>query len=428
MRNNPFFPTSPGHKETLIKLYEDTNAILNWQKQRYQHLFNIFSSQFHTEPHALYSTPGRIEIGGNHTDHNHGRVLAAGINLDSIAAVSKIKDNTIILYSEGYKEPFIIDLSSLSPVKEETGNTQALIRGITAYLKDSGYAIGGFNASITSDVLRGSGLSSSASIEVLIGSIFNDLYNNNSITPLQIAIAGQYAENKYFGKPCGLMDQLACTMGGIVFIDFALPEKPVIEKVKYHFSSHHYQIVVVNTGGSHSDLTVDYASIPDEMKKIASLLHKDVCRNITKNDMVTTIQELREKAGDRAILRAFHFLVENERVFNQVDALKKDDLKTFLRLVTESGNSSWKWLQNTYSPSHPKDQGIPLGLALTEQFIQQTGEGACRVHGGGFAGTLLTFLPSGAVSDYSLLMQKVFGKKAVNVLTIRHTGTTRVWP
>lgn len=426
--NNQIFLTSPGHKKRLIQLYGDKADMYKRQRQRYQDLINSFSSQFHTDPDALYSTPGRIEIGGNHTDHNHGRVLAAGINLDSIAAASKNDTHTIVLYSGGYKEPFTVDLSCLSPVQEETGKTHALIRGIAARLKESGYAIGGVNASIMSDVLHGSGLSSSASIEVLIGTILNDLYNNNSISPLQIAMTGQYAENNFFGKPCGLMDQVACAVGGIVAIDFAQPENPVIEKVVYDFPAHDYQIVVVNTGGCHSDLTSDYASIPGEMKKIASLLHKDVCRNITKDDIINTIRDLRKKAGDRAILRAFHFLYENQRVPGQVNALKKNDLNGFLQLVSESGNSSWKLLQNTYAPSHPGEQGITLGLALTEQFIQRIGKGACRVHGGGFAGTMLAFLPSRAIKDYSLLMQKVFGEKAVNILTIRQTGTTRVWP
>jgi galactokinase len=327
------------------------------------------------------------------------------------------------MYSEGYSEPFIVDLSNLSMQKEEKESTSALIRGIAARFNDLKYNLGGFNAYMTSDVLPGSGLSSSASVEVLIGTIFNYLFNEGKIAPEEIAIVGQYAENNYFGKPCGLMDQMTCAVGGIITIDFKEPQHPIVNKVNFDFSSQDYSLIVVDTGGNHADLTEDYAAVPIEMKSIAKELGAQVCRDIEAGELVKQISNLREKVGDRAILRALHFLGDNERVVHQVNALEAGNFKQFLRLVNESGTSSFKWLQNIYTPKNVREQGISLALALTEKYLREIGEGACRVHGGGFAGTIQVFLPNKAIKSYKEMMTSVFGLESVLRLSIRSYGS-----
>jgi len=304
----------------------------------------------------------------------------------------------------------------------------ALIRGIAARFKDLSYNIGGFNAYCSSDVLPGSGLSSSASIEVLIGTIFNYMFNQGLISPQEIAIIGQYSENKYFGKPCGLMDQMACAVGGIISIDFKNPASPIVAKVNFDFAAHNYSLLVVDTGGSHADLTADYAEIPGEMRAVASIFDVEYCREISSDKFYSGIADLRDKVGDRAILRALHFLGDNERVVHQVDALEKKDFKTFLSLVNDSGNSSFKWLQNVYSEKNVQEQGVSLGLALTEKYLAEIKEGAARVHGGGFAGTIQVFLPIDAVEGYVNFLESVFGRDKVLVLSIRSEGTLYLNP
>lgn len=405
------------------KIYGTNEKILEFQYKRYSDLIDKHSEYYGPQEVHLFSTPGRTEIGGNHTDHNHGRVLAGSINLDSIAVVSKNNDNKITLYSDGYENPFIVDLNNLSPVKEEEGNTNSLIRGIAARVVDLGYRIGGFSGVITSDVLRGSGLSSSASIEVLIGTIFNALYNRESIPGEEIAKISQYAENVYFGKPCGLMDQMACAVGGIITIDFADSENPIVERVDFDFEATGYSLIVVDTGGNHADLTDDYASIPSEMKSVASYFGKSSCREIDYISVVKNIYDLRSKVGDRAVLRAMHFLSENERVVKQVESLKNNDFFEFLELIKESGNSSFKWLQNIYSTTNVEEQRLTLALAVTEKYLNEIGESACRVHGGGFAGTIQVFLPSNKIEEYQKQMENIFGDKCVTKLFIRKIGT-----
>jgi len=407
----------------FTEIYGKDNDILKKQFQRYEKLLNRFQDVFNKNDLHFFSTPGRIEIGGNHTDHNHGRVLASSINLDSIAVVAKTDSNIITIYSEGYLEPFVVDLGHLEKVKTEKGTTTALIRGIAARFKQLGFRISGFNAAITSDVLPGSGLSSSASIEVLIGTIFNYLFNDGNVTSQEVAIIGQYAENEYFDKPCGLMDQMTCAVGGIVTIDFKDPQKPIVKKINFDFSSEDFRLLVVNTGGNHEDLSDDYASIPKEMKSVAGHFGADVCREISWKQLTSAFQELRTKVHDRSILRAFHFLGENARVLNQVDTLEKGDFKSFLSLINDSGNSSFKWLQNIYTVQNVHEQGVSLALAVTEKYISDIQAGACRVHGGGFAGTILVFLPTSAVSDYIELMDSIFGADKVLVLDIRMMGT-----
>ncbi|MBP9873790.1 MAG: hypothetical protein KBC60_07115 [Haliscomenobacter sp.] len=392
------------------------------QRDRYARIAALFDHHFPGGGSVFFSVPGRTEIGGNHTDHNQGRVLAASINLDAIAVAAPSGDMQVTLYSEGYQEPSLVGLEDLRVLEEEKGTTAALIRGIAARFKALGYRIEGFNACVTSDVLTGSGLSSSAAIEVLIGAIFNRLFNQNALPATQIAEIGQFAENVYFGKPCGLMDQTACAVGGIITIDFADPEAAEIRKVHFDFAAQDYRLLVVNTGGNHADLTPDYAAVPAEMKAVARELGQPHLRKVTLESFLPQIPALREKTGDRAVLRALHFLEENERVVSQVAALESGHFPEFLRLVSASGKSSFQWLQNIYTPQNIREQGVTLALALSDLYISRLGEGACRVHGGGFAGTIQAFLPTRAVPAYVGLMEPVFGKGAVNVLHIRDQG------
>jgi len=408
---------------TFKKLYGDDEAVLNDQMKRYGKLIQTYQSHFQDEDLHLFSTPGRTEIGGNHTDHNHGRVLAAAVDLDSIAVASENNTDLVMIYSEGYPTAFQVNLQDLKIVDSEKETTLSLIRGVAARLKEMGFKIGGFNACISSKVLPGSGLSSSASIEVLLGSIFNALFNQNQIQEKTIALVGQFAENKYFGKPSGLMDQMTCAVGSIVTIDFKEPEDPLVEKIEFDFGAQNYNVLVVDTGGSHADLTDDYASIPIEMQSVAQHFGKKVCRNIHMNEVLKETKVLREKVGDRALLRAMHFLGDNKRVLSQVDALKIGDYTRFLNYVNDSGNSSYKWLQNIYTNKKVDEQGVSLALALSEDYIIQLGEGACRVHGGGFAGTIQVFLPIDAVKEYVQMIESVFGEGSVLILKIRSYGT-----
>ncbi len=412
----------------LKKIYGNGSLVLNNQLQRYQDLIDQFEGKFKKGRNYLFSVPGRTEISGNHTDHNNGKVLAASINLDTIAVAGINDDNKVVLFSEGYEKAFEVSLNNLKPVKEEEGSTSALIRGIAYKLGHLGYRIGGFNACVKSDVLPGAGLSSSAAIEVLIGSVFNNLYNNGRILPETLAVVGQFAENNYFGKPCGLMDQMACATGGIISLDFEDPGKPKIKKINFDFKEQAYQLLIVDIGASHADLTEDYAAIPNEMKAVANLLGGKTCKDVDREGLLGNLIELRGKTGDRAILRALHFLNENLRVDEQIKALENNNFPLFLSLVNASGDSSFKWLQNVYSLKNSREQGIGLALALTEMFIQMNcrGKGACRVHGGGFAGTIQVFLPIEQTEKFIKFMEPVFGKNKIMALFIRPYGAMRL--
>ncbi|MCK4641408.1 MAG: galactokinase [Candidatus Marinimicrobia bacterium] len=415
---------APKIKELLYKLYGKDNRVIQKQIRRYGKIIKQYQNYFFSTPVHLFSAPGRTEIGGNHTDHNAGRVLAATINLDSIAAVTETRNNTVTINSEGYTDPFKVVLDDLEPKKEEEGTTTALIRGIAARFKELGYNIGGFNACISSNVMVGSGLSSSASIEVLIGTIINHLYNEGKISKKEIALIGQYAENNYFNKPCGLMDQLTIAVGGIVSIDFRDSKNPIVTKVDFDINAQDYSLIVVDTGGNHADLTEDYASIPGEMKSVARELGGEVCRDITHKDLIEKVRQLRPKVGDRAILRALHFLEDNQRVLDQVEALEKGNFDTFLDLVNESGSSSCKWLQNCFTIKNPSEQGINLALALAENYLKNSErKGACRVHGGGFAGTIQVFIPDEILDGYLKMIKDIFGEKSVEILSIRPVGS-----
>ncbi len=371
----------------------------------------------------IYSTPGRTELGGNHTDHNHGHVLAASINLDTIAVASPSDDMIAVLDSEGF-DPVIVDLSSLEMQQDEAGTTAALLRGIAARMAASGCHIRGFRANTSTQVLKGSGLSSSAAIEILIGTILNDLYHDGSYSPVELAILAGYAENTYFGKPSGLMDQIACAYGGIVGIDFNDMEHPAIDALTCDIQREGYTLMVVDTGGDHAALTPEYAAIPTEMRAVAQALGKETCRELDMEVLVTAAAHLRKTVGDRAVLRAYHFLQEDTRVVAMIRALKNRQFDRYLNLVKESGDSSAKYLQNLYLSSSPFEQGIPLALAITEEFLGD--QGACRVHGGGFAGTIQAYIPNDLTADYITRMESLFGKGTVTRLAIRRIPAARI--
>lgn len=375
-----------------------------------------FINRFGSSPSLLVSAPGRTELGGNHTDHQNGQVLAAAVNLQVSAAVAPVCAAACVeIYSEGFG--FIeLDITDLSPREDEMGTTEALVRGVLAGLKDQGFKVGGFKAYITSDVPPGSGLSSSAAFEVLIGRIQSELYNGGSVSPVELARIGRFAENEYFGKPCGLMDQMASAFGGIIYIDFAYDDCPIIEEIDFDFDKCGYKLCITNTGGSHADLTDEYAAVPAEMSAVAELFDQDKLRGITTEQILEKATGIREKAGDRALLRALHFAGETERAKAQAEALKDGDFGEFLRLVKESGDSSYKLLQNIYVADKSGTQSIAVGLAMSEAVLGE--DGVCRVHGGGFAGTIQAFVKDDAVDRYREAMDKLFGDGACKVLRI----------
>ncbi|MEG1887578.1 MAG: galactokinase, partial [Oscillospiraceae bacterium] len=356
-------------------------------------------------------------------DHQHGCVLAGSVNLDVIAAACRTEDNIVRIKSEGY-DMDVVDLSDLSPNEKEHGKAVALIRGMLAIMRDRGYDIGGFNAYTTSNVLKGSGLSSSAAFEVLVGAIISGIFNNNTISPVEIAKIAQKSENIYFGKPCGLMDQMASAVGGFTAIDFNDPQNPVIEKVDFDLSSKDYSLCIINTGGNHADLTGDYTAITAECRAVAEFFGKSVLRDVDETEFYSKIAEMRLKLGDRAILRAIHFINDNKKAVLEKNALKNGDVDEFLRLVTASGNSSFKYLQNVFSSSIPEEQGLSLALAVSERILG--GRGAHRVHGGGFAGTIQAFVPNDLKAVYLKEMGSIFGSEACYVLNIRPIGCAEI--
>ena len=394
------------------------------QPERYSRAIEEFRRTFPgTEPEAIFSAPGRTEIGGNHTDHQHGEVLAASINRDAIAVATPREDNKVNVLAEGFGMTEILP-GELDIREDEKGTTAALIRGVLAGLKDDGYVSGGFDAYITSDVLIGAGLSSSAAFETLIGTIVSGLYYNMEIDPVLIARKGQYAENIFFGKPCGLMDQMACSVGSLVYIDFEDPSNPKVEKVECDLDEAGLALCITDTKGSHADLTDEYAAIPGEMKKIANALGHDVLRNVTLEDIVSNISMLRSEAGDRAVLRAIHFINETIRAREEAKALKGGDIEAFLDIVRQSGNSSFKYLQNVYSNRDITSQNVSLALAVSDSITGPSE--ASRVHGGGFAGTIQAFVKKENAARYKEYMDRVFGEGACEILAIRRYGGIRV--
>ncbi len=394
------------------------------QRARYAALLETFAARFPASgPASLFSAPGRTEVGGNHTDHNAGRVLAAAVNLDAIAAAAPRLDGVIRVASEGYGEAEV-DTDELPPVEAEQGTFAALIRGVCAGLAQRGHRVGGFDACVTSAVLKGSGLSSSAAFEVLIATILNHLHNRGRVAPIVLAQIGQYAENVYFGKPCGLMDQTTSALGGFVTIDFRDAAQPLVRKLEFDFAASGHALVIVDTGGDHADLTDDYAAVRREMQSVAEALGGRVLRDVTREQVLANIPALRAQAGDRAILRALHFFEDDRRVVAQADALEAGDTDRFLQLVVESGRSSWMLLQNCYQPWNARVQGITLALAMSERILE--GRGAWRVHGGGFAGTIQAFVPRDLLPGYLSAMRAVFGEGACLELRVRPKGAVPV--
>ena len=402
----------------VATLYGAGEKQLELQKARYGKLVERFEKRF-GEKHGelcFFSAPGRTEIGGNHTDHNNGRCLAGAVNLDTIACVEKTDDNTIVVDSEGFP-PITVDLSSLEIREKDFGTTLALIRGTAGVMKEMGYKVGGFRATISSSVLRGSGLSSSAAFEILIAAILDGLYNGWVVDFKLRAVISQKVENVYFGKPCGLLDQMAASAGGMVALDFETADAKV-DAIACDFAAKGYALCVVNTGGDHGDLTDDYAAIPAEMKAVAAQFGKKVLREVDPAEFEANIGKVRNAVGDRPVLRAMHFFDDNARVLEQAEAIRKGDLDTFFAAVTRSGDSSWKLLQNVYARSNQEQ--MAMGIELSRRFL--AGQGAQRVHGGGFAGTIQAYVPMERLDAYIELIDGVFGKGSCTPLMIRPEG------
>ena len=400
---------------------EDTAA----QKERYKEVVRGFEKEFGEKDVLLFSSPGRTEISGNHTDHNHGKVLAGSINLDCVGAAARNMSNEVRIVSVTFDQKFTIDLNDLSPSAKKAG-TMDLLKGLLKGFRESGYEVGGFDAYITSNVISSAGVSSSAAFEMLICSMVNVLFNDGRINTVAYAHIGKYAENHYWDKASGLLDQMACAVGGLITIDFFEPADPKVEKIEFDFSSQDYSLIIVQTGRGHADLSADYSAVPNEMKKVAEFFGKEVCSQISEKDVIDNLQAVRAYAGDRSVLRALHFFEENKRVEAEVQALKENRFQDFLENITASGNSSWKWLQNCYTTSNYQEQGITISLALTELFIAEKGVGACRVHGGGFAGVIMALLPNELADEYIRYIEKATGKGNAYRMMIRPYGAVCV--
>ena len=368
----------------------------------------------------LFSTPGRTELGGNHTDHQHGHGLAASVNLDTIACVVPNNSQTIRIKSRHHRLAEV-DLSDLSVKKEETGNSVSLLRGVAARLTQLGYTMGGFDAYTTTRVLRGSGLSSSAAFEVLTATIMNQLFCGEALSSTELAKVGQYAENVYFGKPCGLMDQMACATGGVIVIDFKDPDNPDLRRVQVDLSRFGHALCIIDTRASHADLTADYAAITQEMRQVAACFGREILRDVSFDQFRESLATVRATCGDRAALRAYHFFRDDQRVLLECDALEKGDFDTFLHHVRQSGRSSFMYLQNVSNYRESRSQPVALLLALAEDLLE--GRGACRVHGGGFAGTIQAFVPLDILSSFVAGMEAVAGQGACHVLSFRNVGS-----
>lgn len=407
----------------LKEIYGVGEDVLAVQRDRYRNAVTKYEELFGAGEVEIYSAPGRTEICGNHTDHQHGTVLAASINLDAIAVVGMDGGDTVEFVSEGY-EPIRFDVNDLAITEEAKGTTAALLKGVIKGMQDHGYKTGAFKAYVTSDVLSGSGLSSSAALESIVGTILSGLYNEMTVSPVDIAIIGQYAENVYFGKPSGLMDQIACSVGDFVHIDFADPAKPVVTKINFDITAEGYRLCIVDTKGSHANLTDDYAAIPADMKEVCAFFGREYLHEITMDEFISALPRLYGKVGDRCVLRAFHYLTEVERVSRASAALKEKRFTDFLEVIRESGNSSYKYLQNVYSNKYEQTQPVPATLMLSEYYLKDNG--VCRVHGGGFAGTIQAFVKEETVAGYKAFIESILGKDTCHVLSIRRQGGIRV--
>ncbi len=408
----------------LKEVYLSDNAV-EYQKERDSALLDEFVRLFgDNDSIEFFSAPGRTEVGGNHTDHNHGKVLAASVDLDAVAAAVKRDDGIIIEKSCRY-DAIEVDINDLEVRPEEFGKACSLVRGMCAGFKEYGYNIGGFNCASMNRVLSGSGLSSSAAYEVLMGTILNYLYNDGKVTPVELAKIAQYAENKFFGKPCGLLDQTASSVGSFITIDFKDPSQPIIKKVDFDFVTCGHALCVVNTGGDHADLTDDYAAVRSEMERAAAVFGKSVLRDVDEEEFMKNISLVREKVNDRAVLRAMHFYGENKRAEAEVEALENGDFESFKDLVTESGRSSYMYNQNVYTSKNPEHQNVSVALAMCEYLLK--GKGAWRVHGGGFAGTIQAFVPLDMLDEFCEKMEAIFSKGSCYVLSVRPFGGIKLF-
>lgn len=409
-----------GQADVLMeKLYGADHIAEN--KTRYSDLVRKFRDTFGDEDILLFSSPGRTEISGNHTDHNHGKVLAGSINLDCVGIAACNSSSKVNIVSETFNQKFTIDLNSLEPSEKKAG-TIDLVKGLLKGFLESGYEIGGFDAYITSNVISSAGVSSSASFEMLLCSMINKFFNDGRMDTVAYAHIGKYSENVYWDKASGLLDQMACAVGGLITIDFLNPTAPVVEKIDFDFASQNHSLIIVQTGRGHADLSADYSSVPAEMKKVAEYFGKEVCAEISKEQVIENLKAVRQYAGDRSVMRALHFFEENKRVEAEVAALKEGRFQDFLYNITASGDSSWKWLQNCYTNSSFQEQGISVALALTELFIAEKQKGACRIHGGGFAGVIMAMLPNDIVDEYISYIEKALGEGSAYRMSIRPYG------
>ncbi len=421
----PALLDSRSGKEALTSLYGTSPARLAHQRERYLRLASLFAGMFpqHASIRA-FSTPGRTEVSGNHTDHQRGHVLCASVDLDILAFAAPNGDGVVRIHSEGYDKTDVIALSDLEPLESERYHSASLIRGIAAGFVQRGFRIGGFDAYTTSEVPKGSGLSSSAAFEVLVATMLDTFYNGEGMPAVTRAQISQYSENVFFGKPSGLMDQCGCSVGGFLAIDFADTASPVLEPIPFDLERAGYALVIANTGGSHADLNDEYAAIPIEMRRVAAFLGKTVLREVDPETLYARLADVRRETGDRAVLRAMHFFDDDARVCAQAAALKKGDLDTFLRLVNESGISSWTLLQNISASGSVDEQPMAVALGAAKRALQ--GRGACRVHGGGFAGTIQAFVPLDLVDGYMAVMSELFGADSPCRLRIRALGSSSV--
>lgn len=390
--------------------------------KRYQDLLEKYGETFgDSKEVCLFSAPGRTEISGNHTDHNHGKVLAGSINLDCVGVAAKNSSSHVHIVSETYEQDFTIDLNHLEPSDKKAG-TVDLVKGLIRGFEESGYAVGGFDAYITSNVISAAGVSSSAAFEMLLCSMLNTFFNEGRMDHVAYAHIGKYAENHYWDKASGLLDQMACAVGGLITIDFIEPSAPVVEQIDFDFGSQNHSLIIVQTGKGHADLSGDYSAVPMEMKKVAQYFGREVLAQVAEDEVIDNLAKVREFAGDRSVLRALHFFEENKRVEAEVAALKEGRFEDFLANITASGNSSWKWLQNCFTNTSFQEQGITVTLALTELFIAGRQRGACRVHGGGFAGVIMAMLPNDLVEEYIEYIEKCTGQGSAFRMMVRPYG------
>lgn len=409
-------------ESAIVALYGESKR--EEQLARYRELLDGYKATFgDAEAVAIFSAPGRTEIGGNHTDHQHGKVLAGSVNLDVIAVVAPNSDNVIRIQSKGFNMN-CVELSDLSIHESEIDSSNSIVRGVAAKFAEMGCKIEGFNAYTTSTVLKGSGLSSSAAFEVLVANIINSLFFENRCTPIQIAQIGQFAENVYYGKPSGLLDQMASSVGAMVTVDFADKTAPKVERVDFDFASTGHALCIIDSGADHADLTDEYAAVPGELREVCAFFGKSVLREVDEAEFYAALPEVRAKVGDRAVLRAIHIYEENRRVDKELAALRFGDFNAFLSVVKSSGLSSWRCLQNVVPAGNKRNQEVALALTLAENLLD--GRGACRVHGGGFAGTIQAFVPYDMLERFKNEMERVLGEGSCHVLSIRPVGGLRL--